>query len=98
MGTLKKEKKRHLSEIEWQTLLTLLNQASFWTLPSNDEKYEENEKGEVTICLDGATWFLEGVSLGRYHAVNRYCPESKSFEVVGLYMVKLSRLGTDVTQ
>ncbi len=63
-GTLKDQTKRRLNEKEWQTLLNLLNETSFWTLPSEDQGFEPNEKGEVTICLDGASWTLEGISGG----------------------------------
>ncbi len=92
-GTLKGKKKRHLKEKEWQKLVSLLNQASFWTLPSKDKEPEPNEKGEETICLDNTDWYLEGVRGGKYQVVNRYCPESQSFKAMGLYMVKLSKLG-----
>ena len=92
-GTLKGEKKRRLKQKEWQKLLDLINQASFWTLPSEDKEPEPNEKGEEIICLDNTHWHLEGVSGGKYHFVERYCPESQSFKAIGLYMVKLSKLG-----
>jgi hypothetical protein len=94
-GTLKGEKKRHLTEKEWRRLLELINRASFWSLPSNDKEPEPNERGEATICLDNTDWFLEGVSGGKYQVVNRYCPESKDFKAVGLYLVRLSKLGID---
>jgi hypothetical protein len=92
-GKLKGEKKRRITEKEWQKLLSLLNQASFWTLPSKDKESEPNEKGEGTICLDNTDWYLEGIKGGKYHVVDRYCPESQNFKAIGLYMVKLSRLG-----
>ncbi|MCA1594613.1 MAG: hypothetical protein LC754_18690 [Acidobacteria bacterium] len=91
-GTLKGEKKRRLKEKEWQKLLDLLNRASFWTLPSEDKEPEPNEKGEVSICLDNTDWYLEGVRGGKYHVVDRYCPELRNFKAIGLYMVKLSKL------
>lgn len=92
-GTLKDEKKRRLSEGEWRSLLNLLNNASFWTLPTSDKEFESNEKGEITICLDSTSWTLEGVSSGKYHVVDRYCPERKGVKEVGLYMVKLTKWG-----
>jgi hypothetical protein len=92
-GKLKGQKKRRLTEKEWQELLDLLNQASFWTLAPKDKEAEPNKKGEVTICLDNTDWYLEGVRGGKYHVVDRYCPESQSFKAIGLYLVKLSKLG-----
>jgi hypothetical protein len=92
-GTLKGEKKRRLSEKEWRKLLGLLESASFWSLLPEEKEPEPNEKGEVTICLDNTGWYLEGVKDGKYHVVDRYCPELQSFKAIGLYMVKLSKLG-----
>lgn len=92
-GTIKQERQRRITEREWNLLLNLINEANVWKLPTDDENYEPDEKGQVTICLDGSDWFLEGVKSGDHHAVNRYCPESKSFEAIGLYLVKLSKLG-----
>lgn len=94
-GKLKVVERRRLSEQEWRTLLDLLSQSSFWTLNSKDKEIEPNEKGEITVCLDGTVWFLEAVKDGKYHAVYRYCPDSKSFRAVGLYMIKLSRWSRD---
>jgi hypothetical protein len=91
-GTLKGEKKRKLSEREWRSLLNLLNETSFWSLPTGDKEFEPNEKGEVTICLDSTSWILEGVSGGKYHVVDRYS-ERKGVKEVGLYMVMLTKWG-----
>jgi hypothetical protein len=92
-GMLKDEKERKLSEREWRSLLNMLNETPFWSLPTGDKEFEPNEKGEVTICLDSTSWILEGVSGGKYHVVERYCPERKGVKEVGLYMVKLTRWG-----
>ena len=91
-GHLARQTRRRVSQREWQKLLDLLYAASFWTVPSGDEEYKPNEKGEVTICLDGTDWYLEGVKGGTYQALARYCPESKAFKAVGIYMLKLSKL------
>jgi hypothetical protein len=91
-GRLKTENKRRLRPREWHRLLELLGEANFWKLPYLEKEAGPNEKGEETICLDGSEWVIEGVRNGQYHAVNRYCPESKSFEAVGLYLAKLSGL------
>jgi len=46
----------------------------------------------VTVCLDGVDWFLEGSAHGKYHVVDRYCPDEGAFKAAGMYMVKLARL------
>jgi hypothetical protein len=91
LGTLKNEKRRRLSEREWQTLLNIINESSFWSLPIEEKESEPNAKGEMTICLDSTSWTLEGVNNGKYHVVYRYCPELKGIKTVGLYMVKLTK-------
>jgi hypothetical protein len=92
-GKLKREKRRRLSAEEWRTLIDLSNQLSFWTLDPIDKEYEPDEKGETRICLDGTSWYLEALSGGKYHALERYCPESERFRAVGLYLLKLSKWG-----
>jgi hypothetical protein len=92
VGTLKEEKRRRLKSKEWNRLLALINKAAFWDLPYAEKKPEPNEKGELSVCLDGSEWVLEGVKNGKFHAVNRYCPDEKSFEKIGQYLAKLSLL------
>jgi hypothetical protein len=92
-GHLNGQTRRRLNQTEWHELLDLLTAASFWTLPSQDEEPKPNEKGELTVCLDGTSWYLEGAKAGTYQAVDRYCPASKAFKAVGLYILKLSKLG-----
>ena len=91
-GKLEGQKTRQITQREWRTLNDLLNRSSFWTLPNEDKEPEPNEKGEMTACLDGVGWFLEGSARSKYHVVDRYCPDSDAFKAVGLYMVKLARL------
>jgi hypothetical protein len=91
-GRLKRQTRHRLSEAEWLGLIDLLKAASFWTLPSEDEEPKPDEKGNLTICVDGASWYLEGAKSGRYQAVDRNCPALKAFQAVGLYMLKLSKL------
>jgi hypothetical protein len=91
-GKLKKEKRRRIKEEEWNRLVYLLDEALFWKLEPEDEPSEPNEKGEVTICLDGTGYYLEGLKAGRHHLVERYCPDSESFRAVGTFLVTLSTL------
>jgi len=90
-GTFQSEKTRNLTQKEWRRLNQLLNRASFWTTPYEQVKPQPNEKGEMTVCLDGVDWFLEGSARGTYHVVDRYCPDEGAFKAVGMYMVKLAR-------
>jgi hypothetical protein len=92
-GRLNRLTQRRLNQTEWQGFVDRLYASMFWTLPSNDEEPKPDEKGAVTVCLDGTSWYLEGVRGRDYQAVDRYCPASKTFKAVGLYMLKLSRLG-----
>jgi hypothetical protein len=91
-GTFQGEKTRNLTQKEWSTLNQLLDRASFWTTPYEQEEPQPNDKGEITVCLDGVDWFLEGSASGKYHVVDRYCPDEGPFKSVGMYMVKLARL------
>ena len=92
-GTLKDEKKRRLSEREWQTFLNLLNETSFWSMPAGqDREFEPPEGVEAAICcMDSTSWILEGMRRGKYHVVDRYCPELKGVKEIGLHMVKLTK-------
>ena len=92
-GRLNRQTQRRLNQTEWQGLVDLLGASSFWTLPSNDEESKPDEKGAITVCLDGTSWYLEGIKGSNYQAVDRYCPASKAFKAVGLYKLKLSRMG-----
>jgi hypothetical protein len=92
-GQLKQEKKRTVSEQEWNHFINLLDAASFWELPT-DLVNLQNEKGQVEmeICLDGADWLIEGIRNAKYHGVVRYCPGSKEFMDIGRYLLGLSNL------
>lgn len=91
-GKLRTEKRRMLRLQEWNQLLALLKEADFWELPYLEKKPEPNQKEEETFCLHGSEWVIEGVKAGKYHVVDRYCPEVKSFRAVGVYLAKISGL------
>ena len=90
VGPLKAIKNRKLNATEWKGLLQLLQGAIFWNLAYLEKSAE---LGEVSICLDGAEWILEGVREGKYHVVSRYCPDQKEFVEIGFRLLKLSKLG-----
>jgi hypothetical protein len=93
VGPLKDEKRRRLKSEEWNRLLALIDKAGFWEMPYAEKEPQADEKGESTVCLHGSEWVLEGVKEGKFHAVNRYCPNEKRFEKLGEYFAKLSGLG-----
>lgn len=90
-GRLKHQTRRRLNQAEWHRLIELLSAASFWTLPAEAEETKPNEKGEITICMDGTSWYLEGVKGETYQAVDRECMLAKTIRAIGLYMVRLSK-------
>lgn len=92
IGKLKDQKRRRLTSEEWNHLQALINKAGFWEMPYRGKPTEPTEKGEITICLDGSEWVLEGVKKGKFHAVNRYCPNDKNFEEIGQYLAEISGL------
>ena len=98
-GTLKTEKRRKITSAEFERLTDLLGAANFWEAPYLlTRKDEPNEKGEVTVCLHGSEWVIEGSKGGNFHAINRYCDETESLRTIALYLVKLSRLGVKPSQ
>src|SRR5258705_9617064 len=68
-GRLIRNRTIHLSQIQTESLLTALNELSFWRLPPLLEA-----EGNV-LQLDGAQWILEGAREGRYHFVDRWSPD-----------------------
>ena len=88
IGKLKFEETRSLSEDEWVTFNKLLNQASFWMLPSL-------EKSPSTY--DGASWVLEGYKKKQYHLVDRHSPNDETYKAVCIYLLKMSGSEIDAT-
>src|SRR5262252_10361713 len=72
-GRLKTEKRRKLTSAEFRHLTELLRAVSFWESPYLLPNKGPNEKGELTVCLDGSEWVMEGSKGGQFHAINRYC-------------------------
>lgn len=66
----------------------LLEKANFWRLPADDD----------VMGNDGAQWILEGVRRGRYHAVDRWTPETGEYREACIYLLKLSGVDTDRLQ
>lgn len=67
--------------------LQVIEQNSFWKLPTRDE---------TRMGFDGAQWIIEGVKDGSYHIVDRWSPERGEVRAIGLAMIKkLSKLHGD---
>ena len=71
---------RRLTTDEWDKFIKLLQQASYWQLPT-----ESRNGGR-----DGAQWILEGKKDEQYHVVDRWSPEGGSYREACLYLLKLS--------
>ncbi len=85
MGTLAAEETRPLTEDEWRAFLNLLDQASYWDMPSLDDSPPPN---------DGAAWVIEGAKNKKYHDVHRHTL-SVEFRESCVYLLKLSGLKTE---
>jgi hypothetical protein len=79
-GKLIANQTRQLGADEWDKFIDLLQQASYWRLPTDSK-----DGG-----CDGAQWVLEGKKDNQYHIVDRWSPQSGSYSEACLYLVKLS--------
>lgn len=68
LGDLEIEQTHSLTGEEWQGFESLINQASYWKIPSAIEE---------PIPNDGATWTFEGFSDGQFHSVHRIMPSKE---------------------
>ncbi|NDW13521.1 hypothetical protein D0T50_11535 [Bacteroides sp. 214] len=62
-GKLVVNKKKIISEADWQKVIQKLQTKKFWQMPAVD-----NEMG-----FDGSQWILEANISGKYHIVDRWC-------------------------
>ena len=79
-GKIIANRTRRLNTDEWDKFIKLLQQASYWRLPT------ESKNGGK----DGAQWILEGKKDERYHVVDRWSPEGGGHREACLYLLKLS--------
>lgn len=86
IGQLIVEKLSPLDESEWLVFTGLVNQTSFWTVPT---------EGEMLRGHDGAEWLLEGAKNGKYHVVDRWSPEDQKYRAACEYLMKISGLEID---
>lgn len=74
-----------ITEAEIAKFLKKVSAAGFWNLPSRDDR-----RG-----FDGSRWIIEGVTQGRYHVVDRWSPNSGSYQNLGLLLIQLADLKLD---
>lgn len=86
LGRLSFENTISLTEAQWHQLINLLEQTSFWNLPSVDIEDEPTE--------DGAYYVFEGNKGNQFHEVHR---TTKTDEVrqIGAYIIELSGIKTN---
>ncbi|MFA7326206.1 MAG: hypothetical protein WC121_06040 [Candidatus Kapaibacterium sp.] len=58
---------KKLPREEWDNLIQRIERFEFWTQPTHI-KY---------LGMDGTEWILEGYKDGKYHYINRWCPNHK---------------------
>lgn len=75
-----------VSADEWNGFLSLLERASFWSLPTVDGGPMAN---------DGAAWLLEGTNGAKYHVVDRQSPQTGDYHEACIYLLKISGLKVD---
>jgi hypothetical protein len=75
-----------LSADEWSRFLSLLERASFWSLPTVDGG---------PMAEDGAAWLLEGTNGAKYHVVDRQSPQTGDYREACVYLLKISGLKVD---
>ena len=83
-GRLIESKMITLDQSEWCGFMSMLEQANYWNKP-----LERNDTG-----VDGSRWILEGVSEGRYHAVDRFSPDDGDFREACVYLLELAGVET----
>jgi hypothetical protein len=78
------DKTREVSNADVQSILKHLNDAAFWSTPTEDPRHN---------VMGGVVWLIEGAKAGEYHVVDR--PESELGPLkdsVVFLVVKLGKL------
>ena len=84
-GKVLRSNKLSIKPEDFCKFLKLLEEANYWNLPIDNDD----------MGNDGAQWVLEGVRNGRYHAVDRWTPQTGEFREACLFLLKLSGVDTD---
>ena len=78
-----------ITDIQYKTLLTKLEQATFWTMRTEDS--EEDGK-------DGSEWIIEAVKDNKYHMTTRWTPQKGTeYRKVGEYLFSISGIENEMT-
>lgn len=88
MGRLASHIRRPLTESEWQRLMELIDESSFWFIPRIDRTDD--------IVNDGAVWMMEGRREADLHNVTRITPKAKFLEACR-YFLQLADRESDYT-
>jgi hypothetical protein len=86
-GSLTINQTRRITKAEWDGFASLLDRSCYWQLPAVSGG----------MGNDGAQWIPEGAPEGRYHVVDRWTLRSGEFREAGLYLLKLSDLGIELS-
>jgi hypothetical protein len=84
-GAVSRSKSVRITQRQWESLLSALDQAEFWKLDAEDGR----------LGCDGYNLVFEGMRHGRYHVVSRWTPEAGPFLSACLRLFELSRVGGD---
>jgi hypothetical protein len=84
---------RSVSNEDLKKLLQLLEEAKFWSMPT-DVDHDPNQQNRVKkYVIDGSPWILEGVRNGGYHVVYGGVPNQSPLRDVIFFLTKdLARL------
>ena len=80
-GKLRRTDRNSFEKDAWCHLVKLLNEASFWSMPSIEDDLGGN---------DGSQWILEGVRGDRYHVVDRWTPSEGGYRQACMYLLEIS--------
>ena len=86
-GTVDLYRANSLSEDEWDAFMLHLEHSQYWSMPTEDDR----------MCNDGAQWRMEGYREGRYHAVDRQCPDAGAYRDACMYLLRQSGLLAEIS-
>jgi hypothetical protein len=78
MGRLASNIRRPLTESEWQRLMELIDDSSFWFIPRIDRTDD--------IVNDGAVWMMEGRREADLHNITRITPKAEFLEACRYFL------------
>ena len=80
---LKAGRTKVISKEDWDSIIVLVNQSAFWTMPRREEKIG-------FIGLDGSFWIIQGVKNNLTHEVMRWSPDKGKYRKLCLAIWRLS--------